>query len=128
MKIVCWNLNHRLHCPSATAHVRRSKLKWMCLGSNPTASPTSLNFQKKTSWRPGQNVWSTATMERGAWVGSRVKGSARRGACWYEDKQKIQKIRTKKSSRYSTFLIIFYTDLAPFFVLVHRVGENICIN
>ena len=119
----------RLHCPSATAHVRRSKLKCMSLGSNPTAGPpTSSNFQKKTSWRPGQNVWSMATMESGAWVGSRVKGSARRGACWYEDKQKIQKIRTKKSSRYSTFLIIFSSDLASFFVLVHSVGENIFIN
>ena len=61
-------------------------------------------------------------MERGPWVGSRVKGSARRGET--ENSEDTD----EKSSRYSTFLIIFSSDLASFFVLVHRVGENIFIN
>ena len=37
-----------LHCPIATAHVRRSKLKCMCLGSNTTAGPPHpLIFKKR---------------------------------------------------------------------------------
>ena len=127
MKIVCWNLNHRLHCPSATAHVRRSKLK----GSNPTAGPTYFNFQKDKN-RPVDVLVKTCGA-RPQWSVERGLEAAWRAVLGVEGadtriNRKFRKYGRKKSSRYSTFLIIFSTDLAPFFVLANRVGENIFIN